>query len=413
MSRVVCIDACAVLTCPLDLTDNTIRVAPELVRKFQLPINAHTYLVVEYEGQREEVRFAGSYSQLGVLAVERSKPQNFPRGATVCFGITCGFLTDFVCQRASECAVEVANTFGDIRGTNNVWTGFNRFNGGVQFGSALWDSAPVVAQRLLKLDAGMWVDYAAVLEEPQYGYLATVNRTAGIGATTGGKTEARTEGTLNNLAVGFTAEAWAGRNTAAPLVGSESIIYNEASNNTAAKIGHRSVFRNRPDGVSSTVGGLGTNRYNSGANAYTVESQARSSDAEYCGWSRGLVFAAGGLDQSTTSKAVGVDFSDIPEAELARIEAALRLRAGLSVEWNGDSIAYDSFKSKYNKLTTAFEMSFKDNPRLSVLADNGMLMFADLSSTTPLVTNTSGLGAGKFLPIMYNGVQYKLELRLP
>jgi hypothetical protein len=409
----VCIDACAVITCPLDLTDNTIRVAPELVRKFQLPINAHTYLVVEYEGQREEVRFAGSYSALGVLAVERSKPQNFPRGAKVCFGITCEFLTDFVCQRASECATEVANGFGDLQGTNNVWTGFNRFNGGVEFGSALWNSATVEAQRLLKLDSGMWVDYGAVLNEVEYGYLATVSRISGVGATIGGKFEAATEGTLSNPSIGITSGASSGRDASSPLTGAESFVNNGASNNTAKKIGHRSVFRNRPEGTSSTVGGLGTNRYNSDSHAYSIEAQQRSSSAEYCGWNRGLNFAAGGLDQSTTSKAVGIDFSDVADAEIARIEAAFRLKAGLGIEWNGDSVAYDSFKSGYSRSTNAFEMKFKDNLRLSVLADNGTLMFADLSATIPLVTATAGASSGQFLQIMYNGLVRKIELRLP
>ena len=367
MRRVVCIEACAVLACDVDPSSTIIRIAPDLVRQFELPLNAHTYLAIEYEGEREEVRFNGQLAYTGVLTIERTSPKYFPRGATVCFAITCGFLTDFVCQRASECAKEVAGTFGDLRGVNNVWTGFNRFNGGVQFGSALWSSNAVESQKLLKVDSGLWVDYSATLEEQEYGYLATVRRTAGAGATVGGKAVARTDGTLPNPATGIVGEAWAGKDATAPLVGVAGLVYNEASNNTTRKVGHSSVFRNRPDGASSTVGGLGTNRYNTNTQAYTVEAQPRSSDAEYCGWNRGIVFVAGGLDQSALSRAVGIDFSDIPDVELPRIDAALKLKAGLGIEWNGDSIVYDSFKSLYNTATDALEMRFKDNVRLSIL----------------------------------------------
>ena len=41
-----------------------------------------------------------------------------------------------------------------------------------------------------------------------------------------------------------------------------------------------------------------------------------------------------------------------------------------------------------------------------------MLAFADVAAATPLVVATAGASAAKYLPIMYNGTQYKIELRL-
>jgi hypothetical protein len=414
MSKVLCIEACSVLRCALAPSDNSLKILPTDSNQFQLPLNSHVYMIIEADGVREEVRFNGGGTVGGVLTIERSQnPKAFPVGASVCVAITCGFLDDFVCQRASECAIEVVTTTGDIRNTVNTWTKSNLFNGSVAFGGAQWSSALVTSDRLLKVNSGLWVDLRTALAQEQYGYLATVVRTAGSNATIGSRVSARAEAGVTGRVTGSISQAWTSPGSSAPLYGATATVYSQESNSTAEKVGHRVSFKNRADGATATVSGLGANKYNQASVGYLLDAQQRSSAGEFSGWARGIVFEADSLDEAAGVKAVGIDFADLLTASAGRVNALIRLKYDHAIEWNGDSSTYDSVKSAYNRAAGAWGFTFNGNSRFGFKADNGMLSFGDTGATTPLLTATAGATSGKFMPLEVAGVMYKVELRLP
>lgn len=412
MSKVLCFDACSVLRCPLSASDNSLRIVPTDANKFSLPLDSHVYLLIEADGLREEVRFNGGPIFGGNLTVERGDSrQSFPAGASVCVAITCGYLEDFVCQRVKECAKESSTGLGELLPLDNEWTGTNTFTKPVNFGAAKWDQELVTTNKLLSVNSGLWVNYSAALGEIQYGHLATVVRTAGAKATLGGKLTARGETGVTGDVIGASNEAWTAPGAQSYLAGTQSIVYSQESNATADKVGHTSIFRNRPDGVSTTVSGLGANKYNQGSIAYAVQSQARSSAGEFCGWARGLVFEAGSLDETAGGKAIGIDFSDIATADVARVDSWIRLKFDAGIEWNGDSATYDKLKSAFNRTAGQWGFTWKSNNRFGFRVDNGTLLFADTGATTPLLVTAAGAASGQFLPIEVNGTVYKIELR--
>lgn len=412
MSKVLCFDACSVLRCPLSPSDNTLRIVPTDTNKFSLPLDSHVYILVEADGLREEVRFSGGSSFGGNLTVERGDSRrSFPAGASVCVAITCGYLEDFVCQRVRKCAREVSVELGGLIPLNNTWTGTNVFEEQVSFGAATWNPDLVTPNKLLSVTSGLWVNYRAALGDTQYGYLATVVRTTGTKPVVGAKLTARGEAEVTGDVIGTSSEAWTAPGAQSSLVGTQSIVYSQESNATAEKIGHAAIFRNRPDGVSATVGGLGANKYNQGSAAYAVLAQPRSSAGEFCGWSRGLVFKAGSLDEATGLKAVGIDFSDVSTDEVSRIDSWIRLKFDAGIEWNGDTATYDKLKSAFNRSAGQWGFTWKSNSRFGFRVDNGTLLFSDTGATTPLLVAIAGVASGQFLPVEVNGTIYKIELR--
>lgn len=412
MSKVLCFDACSVLRCPLLPSENSLKIIAGDINKFNLPVDTHVYLLIEADGIREEVRFSGGSNFSGVMTVERGDYRYmFPAGASVCVAITCGYLNDFVCQRVTECAQEVAPILGSILTTNNNWTGNNTFTKSTWFGSAKWNPELTAESKLLSVNSGLWVNFSTAIDKEQYGYLATITRTAGNKPTLGAKFQARAEAAATEFVRGSTSEAWTAPGSLAPLYGAASIIYSQESNSPAEKVGHVSVFRNRPQDTSNTVSGLGANKYNQASMAYAVLSQTRSSAGEFCGWSRGLVFGADSLDEAAGVKAIGIDFSDLVTANMSRVDSLVRLKYDGAVEWNGDSVTYDSLKSTFNRTAGLWGFTWKGNSRFGFRADNGTLIFADTGATTPLLVTAAGAASGQFLPVEVNGTIYKIELR--
>lgn len=412
MSKVLCFDACSVLRCSLAASDNSLRIVPTDANQFSLPLDSHVYLLIEADGLREEVRFNGGPTFGGNLTVERGDSrQSFPAGASVCVAITCGYLQDFVCQRVKECAKDASIGLGELLPLNNTWMGTNTFMRPVSFGAARWDQTLVNSNRLLSVTSGLWVNFTASLDEIQYGYLSTVARISGTKATLGAKFTARGETGVTGDVIGTSNEAWTAPGALSYMVGAQSIVYSQESNAPAGKVGHNSIFRNRPEDVSTTVGGLGANKYNQASSAYVVSSQSRSSAGEFCGWARGLVFKAGSLDETAGAKAVGIDFSDINTAEVARVDSWIRFKFDAGIEWNGDSVTYDKLKSAFNRTAAQWGFTWKGNNRFGFRVDNGTLLFADTGATTPLLVTAAGAASGQFLPVEINGTVYKIELR--
>lgn len=409
MKKVLCIAACSTLRCPVFRTDKTIKIALSDVLAFSLPIDTYVYMIIEAAGVQEEVRFDGGLIVDGELTVTRYRnPQEFPAGASVCVAITCKHLQDFVCQRVQECTDVQNIPSGDIRATDNTWTGVNHFTGSVSFGDAVFNTTLVDGEKLLQLNSGLWIDFSTGIDKPQYGYLASVKRTSGASSIYGAKFVARTDAGATGTVIGSTSEAWTSVGALAPLYGAVSAVYSQDSNSPSEKIGHMAYFRNRADNVSSVSGGIGANKYNQKSSAYYVIAQQRSSAGEFCGWNRGLAFGPGSLDETGVKKAIGIDFADIPDAEVARIKALVQLRANLGVEWNGASA--DSLNSSYNSTTSMWGFTWKGQSRFGFRVDNGTLIFADTNAVAPLLVAAAGAASGKYLPIEVNGTPYKIQL---
>jgi hypothetical protein len=60
------------------------------------------------------------------------------------------------------------------------------------------------------------------------------------------------------------------------------------------------VFANRLTAGAASPSGLGANSYNRNAAAILIDSFARSSDGEYCGWKTGMLFTANAIDRDVT-----------------------------------------------------------------------------------------------------------------
>lgn len=411
MSKVLCFEACSLLRCPLPVTDNTISILPLDASKFSLPLDSHVYLMIEHDGVREEVRFNGGPTYGGLLTIDRGTSRSyFPIGASVCVAITCGFLDDFVCQRVLECATP-ANYLNTLLLLDNSWSGTNTFLKPTYFGTAKWDPALVAASRLLQINSGLWANFTTGIDEEQYGYLASIERVVGNKATYGARFGARLDAGVTGAGIGSRAEVTGDAGAFAPLTGNIAFVFSRESNNTLVKNGFESRFSNRPEGSPTVTGGLGANKYNQKSSAYAVLSAARSSAGEFCGWTRGVNFTAGSLDETAGAKAVGIDFSEIGSAEVTRIDSWIRLRPEAGIEWNGDSVAYDKLNSTFYRATSKFEFSWKGNSRFGFKADNGTLLFADTAATVPLLVMSAGTTSGKFLPIEVNGTVYKIELK--
>jgi hypothetical protein len=80
------------------------------------------------------------------------------------------------------------------------------------------------------------------------------------------------------------------------LVGGEFGIISQINNNINPLIGCYVVFKNRHDGVLSVVNGVGANLYNNNSRAIQIAAIGRSTAGEFCGWSSGIFFDTGCMD---------------------------------------------------------------------------------------------------------------------
>lgn len=411
MSKVVCLDACSVLRCSFDIDDDTLKVLVTDANKYALLPDTHVYLIIEADDIREEVRFDGGSTINGVLTVVRGTDrQSFPAGATVCTAITCSFLEDFICQKVLECTdTPDPGTGIDIPG-NNTWTGLNVFQRAVQIGDAVISPDDLDTLGMLVANRGLAVERDVSLVGSQYGFLGVTNRISSSGPVVGAQFSGFSSVGFTDV-VGLRGEAGSVNSVPNILTGVEGVVLSQESNSSEKKVGIRSVFKNRPVDFASVPGGLGTNKYNQNAWAYAVESQSRSSAGEFCGWSRGIVFAAGSLDEAASTKATGIDFSELSAVDLTRIDSLIRLKHGASIEWNGDSAAYSSVKTQFDRVTSQWKLLSGGNPVFAVDTATGRLRFGTATSNVALLQASAGAVSGQYLPIEINGQTYKIELR--
>ena len=411
MSKVVLPQVNSTAVCAIGVNDNSIRVFPRDTFMFSIAPNSHMYLVIELDGLREEVRFNGGASYGGVITVERGEHRlAFPRGAVVYTAITGQYLEDYVCQRAKECRLDELGNNTLLGELNNTWVGKNTFTQGIRIGQVSIDP-PSASSQELRINSGVAVAYDANASGPVYGVLTDVHRVAGSGTTYAAKHTARAEAGATGATVGASQEVWNAAGAIGAITAARAVVYSQAADSSAAKVGVQVTFRNRPETLAGVVSGIGANKHNTAAAGILLDAQARSTAGEFSGWNRGIEFSAGSLDEAVGTKAVGIDFAAIPDAELTRIDSAVRVKAGLAIEWNGGIAAYDALKTAFNPTTAQWGMTWKGHSRFGINADNGMLIFADNMATTSVTSTTAGAASGNFLVVQVNGVQYKLELK--
>lgn len=411
MASILCTNIDTLLTCPLTASGLFLRVPATDAYQFDIPPDSYVLLTISHTHGAEDVVFSGGPIVDGLIPVTRPNGGNaFPTGARVSAEISCAFLQEFVCQQVARCATVVGETGTDITQLENTWARVNRFVRGLFIGNVKIDPTDEVANKALLIDSGLWVNYQTAIPNTAYGYLAAITRTSGAATTVGARFEAKVNAAVSSEVVGVSANAWVSANSLAPASATTSTVYQESSNNVAAKAGVRVVFRNRPDGVSTPFSGLGGNKYNANTVGIAIESSGRGSAGEFCGWNRGIVFRPSGLDATSTSKAVGIDFSDIPDSELSRIEAGVRMKHDMALEFNADAVAYTALKLVYKRPSKTLQLTYGADFRFGISSDNGRLAFSDSNAIAPLLANTAGAATGKFLPIEVNGVIYKIAL---
>lgn len=154
-----------------------------------------------------------------------------------------------------------------------------------------------------------------------FGYVANIKRTGGTRRVVPGQFNGYGLTGTSDTVWGIATEAWNGDATTAgtgstPLVGAEMSVISQYSVNTAPLIGADVVFKNRADGAAAALGGLGSNAYNRASVGIRVSSQARGTDTAFCGFRKGIEFAASSLDESLDGRAIGIDLSLVPSARL-------------------------------------------------------------------------------------------------
>lgn len=249
-------------------------------------------------------------------------------------------------------------------------------------------------QELLNVDQGIYVNYFSTAQQIIYGFACNVHRSSGDQFTVAGQFnswgEVGSSGDVFGIAVQPLAQPFSGsRNVVAIDIGT----CNLSSANADAKWGVNPVFKDRGDGETSTIEGLGSNLYNYFAEGIVFSAQARSSSGEYCGWNCGIDFGDASLDQSTvpawsatttygagmivssggtlwkaitastnqlpaaassfwvqhnpagnvTNLAVGIDFSSMSLTSMARMASAIRLRSSMFLHWDETGVIGTNF----------------------------------------------------------------------
>jgi hypothetical protein len=260
--------------------------------------------------------------------------------------------------------------------------------------------------RALSLDSGLYVNYTSDNGNIIYGFAAAVRRSGGKSLTVAAQLDAIGGRNAGDAVFAAALEAWGEPGFMFPLVGAEAAIINQSNANVSAKTGLAVIFKDRPDGATTVVDGLGSNFYNYDSAGLVFDAQGNSATGELCGWSRGIQFIGSCLNTQTprawsavatytagmvvssggvlwqaivnsinqvpaagsaywvqhttgavglTEQAVGIDFSSLPLGTLANISNAIRLRDGMSFAWDA-----------FSAITTFFDFT---NSRM-VLCDN-------------------------------------------
>lgn len=402
------------LTQGVSAVAGAIRVLPGTGNQFSLPIGDWSYIQITDGKHTEIVRYNGTPITADLLPVARAQLGTighvWTAGACVEVVLTEQGLEELIDQicfvRLTDPSFPLPSII--LRG-DNVFEGENSFLQPVTIGSTTFSPEPLDSDRLL-LDKGLFAEFSTDIPLDAAGFRAEVTRTGGSGDTFGGIFEAiALDGSEPVVGVDAIADSLIG--AASAVTGVRSTARSRNSNNAQSKVGAHVRFENRT-GVDPVL--VGANFYNENSIGFLIDSQERSTNGEYCGFNRGIVFDEFSLDRSVTDLAVGIDFADIPDASLSRINVAMRLKANLGIEWNGDTAFYDSVETRYTDADTTWGVLHSGNERMKVEMLTGVLHLDDNGGTAGILQSAAaGAASGKFLSIWVKGAQYKLNLLNP
>ena len=122
------------------------------------------------------------------------------------------------------------------------------------------------------------------------------------------------------------------------------------------------MFTNRATNGSAAASGLGANQYNVSSQAITIDSFARSSSGEYCGWKTGLKFMPTSMDQDLISKGYCIDMSGLVRGLTADPRTTYQCKGGIHMG-NMLSIAWDDAEDVmmyYDPASTRFTLRYQN-----------------------------------------------------
>jgi hypothetical protein len=237
-----------------------------------------------------------------------------------------------------------------------------------------------IEQELLSIDGGLFSNYSSDNGNIIYGFAANVKRFGGNAFTVGAQLNAYGGRDVSAGVWGIACEAWAQQGCTSPLIGIEPAVVSLYSENGSPKRGVDAVFTNR-SGSNTLTPTLGSNLYNYNAIALNVSSAPRSGTGEFCGWTRGVAFYSGSMDQQScpawvnniiyqpgmvvssggqawqaiidntnvlpavglvwvlhnvggpTAQSIGIDFSSMDLTTMGRMSSAIRLRDTMRFHW--------------------------------------------------------------------------------
>jgi len=194
----------------------------------------------------------------------------------------------------------------------------------------------------IQMNGFVWnTEYTTASANDVYGMDTYIIRTAGAGLTVGDFITAQANSGVTSETWAMVTQAWAKPGASPILICCEHGLINETNSNASVKYGTDIVFKDRPDGQAGTTQALGVNKFNMGSVAIHIDSQARSTTGEKCGWRRGIKFELDALDADFNGTAIGIDFAYVHNyggsnpLTTYRMTAAIRLRSPQSILWNG------------------------------------------------------------------------------
>ena len=193
------------------------------------------------------------------------------------------------------------------------------------------------------------------------------------------------------------------------LVGGEFGVISQINTNVNALIGCYVVFQGQARLQATTVpNGIGANKYNNNSRAIQIASQGRSSAGEFCGWSSGIFFDVGSMDNVVGSvPAVLFDASRVPSS-----------RAAVGI-WVANDVV-----NRYSDTLNVGQV-FRSGVGNMVWTGGGTDWFGINMTTGQLTWSTTTAGTATagavaipalcagFIDCIINGVEFKIPLFLP
>jgi hypothetical protein len=141
-----------------------------------------------------------------------------------------------------------------------------------------------------------------------------------------------------------------------------SLVRQQNNNQTGQALGIYVVFTNRSAPGVAAASGLGANKYNVGAIALGIDSYARSSSGEYCGWKTGIKFLATSMDRDFNGGGYCIDMSGLTKVVTADPRTTYQCKGGIRLG-NMLSVVYDDAEDVmmyYDPATTRMTIRYQN-----------------------------------------------------